>query len=288
MKKVKTFTGLVVLLIVSIIVLAMCTVKIPNGYVGVKYSVNGGVQDDVLTQGWHITPPSIKVTRYSIATEQLYMSKDAREGSKEDDSFNVVCSDGTMNVDIEMSYHYATEDVISVFKKYRGMSGEDVMNNIVRGKIKTKISEVTSRYSVLDAYMEKKSELNADITEALQTYLKQFGVVVESCNITEARVDDSIATAITERSRVAQELEVEKMNQEKAELQAKTKLIQAEGDNAVKIANAKAEAEAYNLKSKSLTKELLQSAWIAKWDGKLPTVAAGDTTTIMDIESLME
>lgn len=280
-KKSIVFAGLVVLAFVGMIMGIMCIERIPAGYVGVQYSVKGGVKDELLTQGWHIVSPTIKVTEYSIATEQLNMTAEDKE------DFDVICSDGKMNIDIEMSYSFDTNHVAAVYQKYRGLDGEEVINNIVRGKIKTKISEVTSNYSVLDAYMEKKAELNADITATLQAYLLDFGVTVESCNITRASVDDSIMTAITERSRVAQELEVEKMNQEKAKLQAETALITAQGQNDVMIANAKAEAEAYKIKTEEITPELLQKWLIEKWNGQLPVFAGENGEMMLDVSDLM-
>ena len=44
----------------------ICTEKIPTGYVGVQYSMSGGVQDELLTQGWHIVAPNKKVNLYSL------------------------------------------------------------------------------------------------------------------------------------------------------------------------------------------------------------------------------
>ena len=167
----------------------ICTEKIPAGYVGVQYSMNGGVQDEILTQGWHLIAPTKKVTTYSVATEQLYMSADKREGSKEDDSFEVVNKDGRMNVDFEMSYSFDPDKVPELYSRYRGMSGEDIVNNIIRGKVKTLVNEVTSKYSVLEAHMEKKAEVNAAITDHLKTSLSEFGIVVESANLTQTRVN---------------------------------------------------------------------------------------------------
>lgn len=279
-KKTKVFAGVLASVMIIGAGVGFCVEKIPAGYVGVQYSVNGGVEDDILTQGWHVVSPMKKVTKYSVATEQLYMSADEREGSKENDSFDVVCKDGKMNIDLEMSYSFNPEQVTKVFSKYRGMNGETVVNSIVRGKIKTKVSEVTSRYTVLDAYMERKAELNKDITTALREYLGEFGINVESANITRAAVDPSIESAITQRSKVAQELEVEKMNQEKARLKAETDLIAAQGANKVMLENAEAEAEAYRVKTSEITPELLNKWLLDKWDGKLPVVTSGSNMLI--------
>ena len=116
-------TGIVLAAIGGII----CTEKIPTGYVGVQYSMSGGVQDELLTQGWHIVAPNKKVNLYSIRTEQMYMSKDKQEGSKEDDSFDIMTKDGQLNVDFEMAYAFDSDNVIGLFNKYGGLSGEDAM-----------------------------------------------------------------------------------------------------------------------------------------------------------------
>ena len=66
-------TGVVIVLV--IICGFACTERVPAGYVGVVYNMNGGVEDEVLTQGWKIVSPTKNVTLYSIALEQSYMTK---------------------------------------------------------------------------------------------------------------------------------------------------------------------------------------------------------------------
>lgn len=232
--------------------------RIKPGYVGVVYSMNGGIEDDVKTQGWKWIGPGKKVTQYSVATEQLYMSADKKEGSKEDDSFDIMTKDGKLNVDFEMSYSFDADKVPDLFTRYRGMSGQDVMDNIIRGKIKTYISEVTTQFTVLEAHMEKKGELNKAILEHLKTQLAEFGVTVESANITRTKPDAAVEQAIIERSKIAQELEAEKQKQEKTLLEAETKRIAAEGDAAAKVIAAEAEAKANNAKQASITDELIR------------------------------
>ena len=56
--------------------------KIPTGRVGVQYSLNGGVKDEVLDMGVHFVLPGIHVKEFTIGNEQLILSKDKREGSE--------------------------------------------------------------------------------------------------------------------------------------------------------------------------------------------------------------
>ena len=234
------------------------TEKIPAGYVGVQYSMKGGVSDEILTQGWHLVSPTKKVSLYSVATEQLFMSKDKREGSKEDDSFNVVCKDGQLNVDFEMAYSFDSDKVTSLYTKYRGLSGEDVINTKIRGKIKTLVNEVTSKYTVLEAHMEKKSELNKEMTEHLKENLKEYGITVESATLSRTKANSDVEKAIVERTKAAQELETEKQKQEKAKLEAETKKIKAQGEADAALIKAQGEAAANEALQKSISDELIR------------------------------
>lgn len=49
------------LVIIFCIVIALfCTVRIPAGYVGVIYNMNGGVAETTLSQGFHLVKPTQK------------------------------------------------------------------------------------------------------------------------------------------------------------------------------------------------------------------------------------
>lgn len=68
----KGFIGAIVLAVIlfgGVILGLMCTERIPAGYVGVVYNMNGGVDGEVLQQGWHLVSPTKKVTTYSIGAE---------------------------------------------------------------------------------------------------------------------------------------------------------------------------------------------------------------------------
>lgn len=260
------------LLIGGVVGGVFCTERIPAGYVGVQYSVNGGVEDDVLPQGWHLVSPMKKVTLYSVATETFVMSADEREGSRDNESFDLTCSDGTVNVDFEMQYTFDPDKVTSVFNKYRGVDGETVISTNLRSKIKTIANEVLSKYSVLEAHLEKKSEVNKALTEALRKELGRLGIYVESATLPATRVSENIQKSIDTRTQKAQELEAEKLNQEKALLEQETARINAETE---RIKNEEI--------SKSLTKEMLIQQFLDKWDGILPQVMSEDAKPVLNL-----
>lgn len=246
-KRLKVLIPLIIVAIIGIILLAMCIEKIPRGCVGSTYSIRGGTSKEVLTEGWHIISPMKKVTEYSVATEQLLLTKDDRDESKGDESFNATCKDGVLNVDLEMSYHFNAEDIPTIAKRYRGLSGEAIVDTRIKSKVKTYVNEVTSEYTILDAYMDKKTELNKDLTTHLTECLAPYGIIVESATLPRTEPDKAIKSAINDRSKKAQEIEAAKQELEKQKIEAETKRIKAEG-----------EAKANKIISDSITPELLK------------------------------
>ena len=245
--------------------------KIKNGHVGVVYSIQGGVQDEVLGQGWKFVGPTKRVNQYSIRTQQLYMSKEAQEGSKEDESLNVGTQGGTVNVDFEMSYSFDPETVANVYKKYGGLSGSEIVDTIVRGRIRGLVNEVTSQYTVAEVYIDKRQEINEAITNHLRENLAEIGLHVERASLPDVRPDQTVLAALTERSKVAQELENEKQRQEKISLEAESKVIEAEGKAKAKLIEAQAEADANRIISESLTDNVLKQMELDKWNGSNAT-----------------
>lgn len=279
-KKIATKVTIGAAVLITGIMAGTCIEKVPAGYVAGQFSINGGVKEEVLSPGWHLVSPVIKTSKYSTATEQMYLSKDEREGSEGDDSFDVTCKDGKLNADFEMSYSFNAEDIPKVMKRYRGMSGEDIVQSVVRGKIKTYINEETSQFTVMDAHLEKKGELNKAIFNRLKKELHQFGIVVESANLSQTRPDEKLAKAIAERSEANQKLEKIKLEAQIVKQEAENKKIAAQGEADSALIKAQGEAKAKKEVEKALTPELIELEKIKAWDGKLPTVQGSSNPII--------
>jgi regulator of protease activity HflC (stomatin/prohibitin superfamily) len=251
--------------------------SIKAGYVGIVYSLDGGIQGEVLSQGLHFVNPLSSVRQYSVATEQAYLSKDKKEGSEDDDSFNIPTSDGkTVNVDLEFSYHFDADKLPQTFTKFKGQDGKTIEDTFIRGKMKAWTAEVSSTFSVIDIYGEKRAELNAKVLEHTQKNFAEYGIAIDSVNFSRIGLDEATSNAIQTRINKQQELETSKLEAEKAKIDAEAKITQAEG-----------EAKANEALSKSIDQSILQSKFLDKWDGKTPVVM-GSGQNIMDISSLMK
>ena len=124
--------SLLVIILFLVIGCFFCTARIPAGYVGVVYNLNGGIEDKVLNQGWHLVSPTKDVTTYSIGIEQSYLTSDDKGDSPSDESFNIPTSDGkTVKVNLEFSYRFDEERVSETFVMFKGKSGEEIKNTFI-------------------------------------------------------------------------------------------------------------------------------------------------------------
>lgn len=258
----KGFIGgavLAVVMIVGVIMLIACTERVPVGYEGVVYTMSG-VSDTTLQQGWHIVSPSKHVKMFTVGNEQLILSKDSREGSEGDDSFKVSTSDdASISISFQMSYRFKPDVLVDTYKKFKGMDGSDIINSRVRAVLKSKVSEVTTDYSMMDIYSGNRSEINNKITDYLnKAFEKEFGIEVMDASIIDVHPDDKLKKAIDSRVTALQKKQQAKAEQETVKVEAETKLIKAQNKAAIKIAEAEAEAKANKLVSDSITDELIK------------------------------
>lgn len=298
------FLGIV--MFAAIIMAFMCMERVPAGYVGVVYNMSGGVDGEVLTQGWHLVSPTKKVTTYSIGIEQSYLTSEEKGDSEKDESFNIPTSDGkTVKVNLEFSYRFDAERVTETFVQFKGRSGESVKDTFIKPKIMAWTQEISATYPVTDIFGDKRTQINAELDSYLKEKFAPYGIIIDTVNFTDISVDEETAAAIQKKVTAQQELELANIeaqtakvqaekdkqvalieaekNKETAEIQAEQKRIQAQGEADAKKISAEAEAEANRKIAQSLTPELIEKMKIEQWNGDVPKVQ-GNSTPIVDIE----
>lgn len=251
---------LAIVLVFGLIACVVCMERIPTGYVGVVYHMSGGVQDEVLTQGWHLVAPTKKVKEFTVGNEQLILTKDSREGSQEDDSFMVSTADNAnISISFQMSYRFRQADVVNTYKRFRGMDGNDIVNARVKTVLKAKISEVTTFYTMMDIYSGDRGAINDKITDFLNAELgDEYGIEVIDASIIDVHPDAQLQQTIDDRVTAMQRKQQAEAEQETIKVQNQTKLLQAEADAKAKQIAADAEASANRTIANSLTDELLK------------------------------
>lgn len=294
-----------IIMVVAVVLGFMCMEKVPAGYVGVVYNMSGGVDGEVLSQGWHFVAPTKKVTIYSIGIEQSYLTSEDKGDSKNDESFSIPTSDGkTVKVNLEFSYKFDVDRVADTFVQFKGRSGETIKDTFIKPKVIAWTQEVSAMYPVTDIFGDKRTEINAE----LDTYLKEkflpYGIIIDTVNFTSINVDDETAAAIQKKVTAQQELELANIeaqtakvqaekdkqvaliaaekDRETAQIEAEQAKIIAEGEAEAKKIAAEAEAEANRKIAESLTPELIEKIKYEQWNGELPQVQ-GANSSIVDV-----
>lgn len=271
---------LALVIIVGIICCALCLERIPTGYVGVVYSMSGGVQDEILTQGFHLVAPTKHVKEFTVGNEQLVLSQDERDGSETDESFLVSTADNAnISISFQMSYRFKQDEVNNTYKKFRGMDGEQIVNSRVRTVLKAKISEVTTDYTMMDIYSGDRGKINDELTEFLNNELgEEFGIEVMDASIIDVHPDAQLQKTINDRVTAMQKKQQAEAEQETIKVQNQTRLLEAQAEADAKKIEAEGEAEANRIIAASITDGLLKKMEMeARMEHGWVTVQGADT-----------
>jgi regulator of protease activity HflC (stomatin/prohibitin superfamily) len=288
-----------VIIIIGLILLCMCTTRVPAGYVAVKFNISGGVEDDILTQGWHIISPTTKTTLYTVGIEQSYLTAGDNGDSEDDESFTASSSEGkAMTLDLTFTYQYQPDDVVSVFTRFKGQSGKEVRDSFIKPNIISWTKEVVARYKVSDILGSERANVNTALTNYLAEKFEPYGITISNVSLINIEVDAETQEAINAKITAQQNAETQAINNQtaidKAAADAQVKLtekqaeadalkIEAEADAEAERIRADAEAEANQKIANSLTSELIEKIKYEKWDGALPYVE-GSNTPIISID----
>lgn len=293
MKKVVGAVTSAIFIVFVLIILKLCIVRIPAGYVGVVYNMNGGIAQTTLSQGVHLVNPTQRITTYTIGIEQSYLTSDSTGDSKNDESFEVPSNDGKgLTVDLTFTYRFDADQVADIFTRFKGQSGKDVKEVFIKPNIMSWTKEVTAKYSVIDLLGDQRASLNSELATYLKDKFEPYGIIIESVSLIDIDPDDETRAAVQKKVNAQQDLELAKIEQQTANVNAEkekevaiTKANQeketAQINAEAKLIEAQAQADANRLISQSLTPELIQQQMYEKWNGQLPTVQAGSDTPII-------
>lgn len=280
MKAVGAFIVAVVI-IVGIIFGFSCSTTVPAGYVAVQYNMRGGIMDDVLTQGFHFTAPTIKTALYSVALNQSYLTAGKQGDSPEDESFSASTKEGkAVNIDLTFTYQYAPDDVVGVFSRFKGQDGTAIRDSFIKPNIVSWSKEVIARYPVTDIIGAERASVNIALTEYLEKKFEPYGISISNVSLIDISVDDETMKAINAKITAQQNAETQAINNQtaidKAEADAKVKRTNAQAEADALLIEAEAKAKANEKVAKSLTKEIVENEWIERWNGELPKYVTSD------------
>ncbi len=172
----------------------------------------------------------------------------------------------TMDIQMTLQYQIMADHVIDIAKQYGSL---ELLENRIESIAIEKTKAVLSAHKAMDI-IANRAAMSPAVEEVIKKAVgEEYYVNVTTVVLTNIDFSDAFESAVEEKM-------IAEQKQLKAEYENKTKIAQAEAEAEAKLVAAKAEAEANELLEQSLTDTILRQMYIEKWDGKLPTVVAGE------------
>ncbi|MGV4321216.1 prohibitin family protein [Bacillus mojavensis] len=241
--------------------------KIPNGYVGVVYSPNGGVKETTLDQGWNVVGFFDKVTKYPVRMQTVSNS-----------DIKVATSDGK-NIEMDIAYNYVVrpDKVVDVFNKFGAVKVEQIENSYLRSRLWDAARKVISKYSVIDTYGQKSAEAASEIQKTFAEDMSKYGFVIDDLTLGVPKPDKATQDAIDARVKSSQELERSQTEIKIAKAEAEKKKIEAEGIAEANDIIKKSISDEIIENKKIESNEIIQKKFIEKWNGQMPKATGKDS-----------
>lgn len=253
------------------------TETINQGHRGVIYSRSDGVQEETLGQGLKFVNPLWRITEYPVSLETV-----------EYKDISLATKDGKpLNIDVTFDYLNDIEMLPQIYNKFKGATPEAIEDSWLRARLRESALAITSKYTVLNVFQNTEN-IRVEIEERFKEDVRENGFIIENVVLGAPNPDEATQKAIQSVVDKQQELEALKIEQEKAQVEADTKLIEAQGIADAEIEKARGQSEANNMISKSITDGVLSNKYIEKWDGIMPKVSGDGVGVLADIGKIVE
>ncbi len=278
-----TKKSIILSLVVSIplIVLIFSFKLVSPGHVGVVvdlFGSNQGVEVKEKHVGVHFIP----------LWKQIYMFPTFQQNDtwENKENFQFQTSEGlAIRADIGISFHLKPSQVPNIFQKYRRGIYE-ISHIFIRNFIRDAINISASKLNIEDLYGAGKEKFFVNIEKHVRDDMKKIGIEVDRIYlIGRFHFPDNVIKALNRKIEATQRAEQRENELREAEAQAKKDIAQNNGMAKCILINAKAQADANDIISKSLSPILIQWENIKKWNGVLPKVT-GSSGSILNINEL--
>src|SRR5690606_31737313 len=160
-----------------------------------------------------------------------------------------------LSVTLSFDYYNDVEKLPYIYNKFKGQKPEAIEDSWLKARLRESALAVTSKYTILDIFQNTEN-IRIEIEERFREDVKEHGFIVENVVFGTPQPDEETQKSIQAVVNKQQELEALKIEQQKAEVEAQTKLIEAKGQANAEIEKARGEAEANRIKSESITKNI--------------------------------
>ena len=258
----------VLVVVIALIFAISCFSFVPTGHTGVV-TLFGKVENYTLDSGVHFKNPFARVIKMDNRIQ------------KESVELSCFSSDiQEVEVVFTLNYQISKEYAMNIYKTI----GKNYFDTAVSPIITESVKTVAARYTAEDL-INKRNELAMAIETDMKEKLLAFNIELVSTSIEDMDFTDAFTDAVEAKQVAAQ-------NKLRAETEAAQRVVEAEAEAQIRrvtaeaeayeiLQRAEAEAQANQKLAESITDRLIEYRYYEVWDGKLPQMVMGESTTPM-------
>ena len=260
--------AMVLVVVIALIFAISCFSFVPTGHTGVV-TLFGKVEVYTLDSGVHFKNPFARVIKMDNRIQ------------KESVELSCFSSDiQEVEVVFTLNYQISKEYAMNIYKTI----GKNYFDTAVSPIITESVKTVAARYTAEDL-INKRNELAMAIETDMKEKLLIFNIELVSTSIEDMDFTDAFTDAVEAKQVAAQ-------NKLRAETEAAQRVVEAEAEAQIRrvtaeaeayeiLQRAEAEAQANQKLAESITDRWIEYRYYEVWDGKLPQMVMGESTTPM-------
>lgn len=259
MKKIKVIISGIIIAIVILVIAVGSFAVVPAGNTGIKVRM-GAVQEASLQEGLNFKVPFIeKIVLMDNRTQIATVTGNSASKDLQ-----------TVDNSIAVNFRIDAETSASLYKNV----GVTYKDTIIIPAIQESTKSVIAKYTA-EELITKRTAVGDGIKNELISKLSAYGISIQNLNIVDFSFSEEFDKAIEAKQTAQQQALKAQEDLSRIEIEAKQKIVEAEG-----------QAKANTAIAQSIDEKVLKQKFIDKWDGKLPTVMGSDGN-ILDISSIM-
>lgn len=178
-------------------------------------------------------------------------------------------------------------DPKTVNDMYRSVGDEHAISDRIINPAVSEVLKAATAKMTAEQVLTHRMELKKTIDEMLVARLTTYNIIVRDISLVNLDFTVEFNHAVEAKQIAEQQAKQAEYVTSKAIQEAKAEVNRARGEAESNLTRARAQAEGQKLLRQTLTKDILQLEYLKKWDGKLSTVAVGNSAgVILDLKSL--
>lgn len=228
---------------------------------------------EILEPGYHLVSPIF--SEFVSSPTGVFSFEIAEVTAKTSEELGVT-------LDYRVGFLFKRESLLPFYKKYGPKNIETVSSDVVMPRLLEAIKSVIQGYSYKDI-SSQHAQIKEQVSEKANAALSQLGIEINEVNILDIRLPESHLRLKEDLLNAENQKRLAEAKLETQRKESEARKLQAETDKAVTVIAAEASAKANEiLGNQRISPELIElrkiesrDRMIEKWDGKLPSGAAG-------------